>query len=480
MSFTFDTECGKVVVEKSTKKMTPFGGLVAFASFLSHLGVIERLVKSCPVQRSSPNATPIEDLVIGFILTCVIDGKRFAHIRHIQADEVIAKAFGVKRRIPGEDSIRRFFEQIDSEAGRTWICSVNQIIYGFLDDWFVLDWDSTVTIRYGEQEMVEVGYNPTRPGRGSHHPLVCTVAGSRLCLDLSFRSGDSHSAAGWKEMLERLRTALPEGHRPLVNRADVAFCSEEILSYHEAHEDGPYYLFRLKKSARVKEALAGLREEQWQGPATIGVLQVAECTLQLMGWNKPRRVVLGRRLRSHATPQESGTLFGTCVHEYHAWVTDLDPQQVNAFQVAELYQKRADCENIFDELKNQWGLAGFCSQHSNVTELAARFTLLSYNLWSLFVRFFDPAVHREAKTSRKQVMLIASNMIETARTRILQMAAFDGLWERIEAGYQRLQAWLGATAPQLALPQPPGRKKSYLVNEHLRINAKLLPLNCGI
>ncbi len=34
----------------------------------------------------------------------------------------------------------------------------------------------------------------------------------------------------------------------------------------------------------------------------------------------------------------------------------------------------ADCENIYDELKNQWGLAGFCSQQSNVTELAARLT----------------------------------------------------------------------------------------------------------
>jgi hypothetical protein len=159
--------------------MTPFGGLVAFVSFLSHLGVIDRLVKSCPVNRTSPNATPIEDLVIGFILTCVIDGKRFAHIRHIQADEVIAKAFGVTRRIRDEDAIRCFFEQIDGEAGRVWISSVNQIIYGFLDDWFVLDWDSTATIRCGDQELVEVSYNPTRPGRGSHHPLVCTVAGNR-------------------------------------------------------------------------------------------------------------------------------------------------------------------------------------------------------------------------------------------------------------------------------------------------------------
>jgi hypothetical protein len=27
---------------------------------------------------------------------------------------------------------------------------------------------------------VEVGYNPHKPGRGSHHPLLCVVAGTRL------------------------------------------------------------------------------------------------------------------------------------------------------------------------------------------------------------------------------------------------------------------------------------------------------------
>jgi hypothetical protein len=296
---------------------------------------------------------------------------------------------------------------------------------------------------------------------------------------MSFRSGDSHSAAGWQEVWERLRTNLPANHRPLINRADVAFCSESMLAYHESRTDTPYYLFRVKKSARIKEAILQVRDEQWQGPATLGVLQVAECRLKLMGWSKERRVVLGRRLVTHSSPEESLTLFGTASYEYHAWVTDLDEQQVNAFQVAELYQKRADCENVFDELKNQWGLAGFCSQHSNVTELAARFTLLSYNLWSLFVRFFDPKVHREAKTSRKEVMLIASNMIETARTNIVQMSAFGGLWDRIEQGYNRLLQWLETTAPQLRLSGMFGSTGAALVNVSPGPNVKLVPFNCG-
>ena len=60
--------------------------------------------------------------------------------------------------------------------------------------------------------------------------------------------------------------------------------------------------------------------------------------------------------------------------------------EATAEQIVWLYRKRADTENVFDEVKNQWGFRGFCSQRSVVTESAARLVWLTYNLWTLFVR----------------------------------------------------------------------------------------------
>jgi hypothetical protein len=34
--------------------------------------------------------------------------------------------------------------------------------------------------------------------------------------------------------------------------------------------------------------------------------------------------------------------------------------------LVQLYRQRADAENVFDELKNQWGFAGFCAQKAAV------------------------------------------------------------------------------------------------------------------
>jgi hypothetical protein len=162
-------------------------------------------------------------------------------------------------------------------------------------------------------------------------------------------------------------------------------------------------------------------------------------------------VVLGRRLLAHASPIESNTLFGVYEYEYSAWVTHLPVETYTAFQVADLYQLRADGENVFDELKNQWGLAGFCSQQAQVTELAARLTLLSYNVWGIFVRFFSGPRHQEAKTSRRDYLFLASQLVESGRERTLHLSVGQHVWEQLRQGYDRLLACINSTAPQLKL-----------------------------
>lgn len=68
--------------------------------------------------------------------------------------------------------------------------------------------------------------------------------------------------------------------------------------------------------------------------------------------------------------------------------------------LAQLNRDRADAENNFDELKNQWGWAGFTTQDLERCQIAARNIAMIYNWWSLFVRLADPSKRREAITSR--------------------------------------------------------------------------------
>ena len=53
----FETPAGQVFLEASEDAMTPYGGVVPLAAFFKKLGVLEALAKSCPLERTSPNAS---------------------------------------------------------------------------------------------------------------------------------------------------------------------------------------------------------------------------------------------------------------------------------------------------------------------------------------------------------------------------------------------------------------------------------------
>jgi len=68
--------------------------------------------------------------------------------------------------------------------------------------------------------------------------------------------------------------------------------------------------------------------------------------------------------------------------------------------IGQLYRDRCDCENGFDELKNQWGLSGFTTQDINRCQTTARVGALVYNWWSWYCRAAHPNARLEAVTSR--------------------------------------------------------------------------------
>ena len=138
-----------------------------------------------------------------------------------------------------------------------------------------------------------------------------------------------------------------------------------------------------------------------------------EDTLKLAGWDKSRRVAILRRAaksdvaptRKAAEGQMELLLPGQDVElwEYAALVTN-SPYPLEA--MAQLYRDRADAENGFDELKNQWGWGGFTTQAIERCQSSARAVALVYNGWSWYCRAVKPEARMEAIASR--VLLLAA------------------------------------------------------------------------
>jgi len=84
-------------------------------------------------------------------------------------------------------------------------------------------------------------------------------------------------------------------------------------------------------------------------------------------------------------------------YEYVVLVTSLTDE---VRSIAQHYRDRGDAENNFDELKNQWGWAGFTTHDRKRCQIMGRIIALVYNWWTIFMRLGIPDKHAEAITSR--------------------------------------------------------------------------------
>ena len=413
---------------------TPHGQLVFFAEFLAATGVFDRWVNECPLQYASNNAPPKRDVLGTLMLGLLAGHRRYAHITALRGDAVAAQALGMNK-VVSEDALRRALERLDEAASAAWLRpSLMHSVREALDRPWVLDIDASIKPLYGRQEGAEIGYNPGKPKRPSHVLHTFLVANLRLVLDVQVSSGKQHTSGHAKAALGRLLDELGD-KAPALVRGDSGYGNEGILLTLE-ERDQPY-LLRLRQTKNVQRLVAQqFGRQDWSRPDNQGC-QMVEAQLQLHGWSKKRRVVIVRqrirggiaRERRIDGKQLKLDLAGPSVHEgqrlweYAVFVTDVDyPLQA----IGQLYRDRADAENAFDELKNQWGLGGFTTQDINRCQTVARSCALVFNWWSWYCRAANPGGRLEAITSRPLLLAAVGKAASHANQTTLYLTPLHG------------------------------------------------------
>jgi|SRR5271166_4854543 len=110
-------------------------------------------------------------------------------------------------------------------------------------------------------------------------------------------------------------------------------------------------------------------------------------------------------------------------YEYAVLITSLGDEILT---IAQHYRDRADSENVFDELKNQWGWGGYTTQDLKRCSLVARMVGLIYNWWNLYSRLAYPTKHLEAITSRPLLLHAVAKQTSHAGQTHLKITSIHG------------------------------------------------------
>ena len=196
--------------------------------------------------------------------------------------------------------------------------------------------------------------------------------------------GDETSGTHSRSMLTEYLEFVSSVKKPRLVRGDVSFGNESVIGDCEAAD--VRYLFKTKRSKSVRRAFRELLADPGAWLASSGGWQCAEREVRLDSWEKARRMVFARQpaekmpKRRKNPPQrkfrqleipglelvEAPDEDYADGYEWYALVTDLD---MDARDVLPLYRERGDCENIFDEMKNQWGWSGFTAHSQGIVTI---------------------------------------------------------------------------------------------------------------
>ena len=360
------------------KKVTAWGGMKLMKDMLESIGIKKIMSELDLPQKGSNRGYEPMQIIECFWTSIWIGAGRFSHSAYLRYDKVLQKIFGWKQA-PSQSTYRRFFQKFSWKR--------NTEVFVPLQKWFIdnlkiknitVDFDSSVMTRYGGQEGSKVGYNPNKPGRASHHPLMAFIAETRMVANAWLRPGNTAALSNCKSFIDETFDILKDKQVGLV-RADSGFYAHDFLNYLET-EKKSNYIIAVKMYPTIKKELQ-LQKTWW----TIkDGMEICEFEHQSPDWKNPRRMVAVRKNIEILTKATGKLLlFDEPVgkYRYSLYVTNLD---LPAEQIWLSYKDRADAENRIKELKYDFGLDSFCMDKFWATEAAFRTIMIAYNLMSLF------------------------------------------------------------------------------------------------
>ena len=189
----------KIKIEFTEKVMTSFGGLSLISAFFEKIGLSALLNSAFPIVETSNRKIPLYNRLLAFMLTVYTGGERFAHMLYFGNAEAIKTIFSIDKLPKAATTITRLFRKIKTlelaniVSKKLWEFTDKMLDWNKLDsDW--LDFDSSVIVRYGNQEGADKGYNPKKPGRNSHNPIFAFLNKQRCVVNVWNRCGSTKSS----------------------------------------------------------------------------------------------------------------------------------------------------------------------------------------------------------------------------------------------------------------------------------------------
>lgn len=357
--------------------LTRFAGLLPLIRYLENeLKLPTRLREACET-RGRRRLFPIHQVLFAFLVATLAGVAKLAHLDLLRNDRVLAKMSRLARW-----PVRKVFSLALSGTSDADVSGITSLIRELgcgtfaNDESYVLDFDTSALIAYGEQEGAAFGFCGWGRNRRRYYPIVAAVGSTRAAVNARFRDGSAMKAeeeAGF--LLETIDDVAKRAVGKLAAiRADAGFWSNHMMTTLLARNI-PFAISH-PLNAAVKLQLRKLSFAPLDGDEDV---ELAVVEGKQLGYpDDVHVVVIRRRVHDPKAPPQGKKVDFDPMWRYQAIATSL-PSSWDAYDVWNFYNHRACVELVFRSGKQELGLDWLVSHSFRGNQTAFLMRLLAMN-----------------------------------------------------------------------------------------------------
>lgn len=365
----------KVVKTSFTgNNITRYSELNTVAKYMNKQGIIKSVSTLFPTEWHSATKFGVNQILFSIVMSSFCGINRICKIASFTGDGLVRVLLKLNKAI-NENAISTTLKNLGQSGAR----KLQSFLLSKNARWLkesgltsiTLDADSTVKSVCGNQEGAAKGFNTTKKGAKSYHPLLVFVSEMKLLYHTWFSTGSAYTSNGIVDFLKEVKSSLPETIKKVFFRADSGFFSGGLFDLLESY--GWDYLVKVK----LKNLKKLLKSKTWEPIKGEKDIAICEFTYKAHGWSKSRTLKAIRRVKEYVEVEYLGGKSIVPVYKYSCYISSYD---MDAAQLHEIYKQRSTSETWIEQVKGQAMAGATLTDDFWANDILWQLSVFAYNL----------------------------------------------------------------------------------------------------
>jgi len=372
--------------------ITKYSGLNTVAKYMNKQGIVKSISTLFPTEWHSATKFGVNQVLISIAMSSFCGINRICKIASFTGDGLVRALLKLDKAI-NENAISATLKKLGQGGAR----KLQMLLLTKNARWLevsglesiTLDADSTVKSVCGNQQGAAKGFNTTKKGAKSYHPLLVFVSEMKLLYHTWFRTGSAYTSNGIVDFLKEVEVSLPENIAKVFFRADSGFFSGKLFDLLESFDWD--YLVKVK----LKNLAVLLKKQEWEVIDKQKDIAICEFAYKAGSWEKARILKAIRTVKEYVETDFFGERKIVPVYQYACYISTYE---LDAAGLHKIYKQRSTSETWIEQVKSHVMAGATLTGDFWANDILWQLSVFAYNISVMMRQKKDKFKRQEHRT----------------------------------------------------------------------------------